>query len=312
MPSTPTSAPDAPVPPKFAWLDGELVDWSDATVHVTTLALHYGIGFFEGIRCHDTPDGPAFFRLGDHLRRLARSAAVYGVALPHTAGELAQACRQVVLRNGLTDCYLRPLVFLGAGPNPLQAPFRCSVTASATGPLVGPPKEGGVRAQISTFQRYGANTLPPAAKASGQYLNAFLAQRAAIQAGYGEAILLNEAGFVADGWAHNVFVVADGELVTPPVWSGGLPGITRDTVLRLAAEQGIPVAERPLARSDLYLADECFLTGTAAGVVAVSSVDDRVLLCGAPGPVTRTVADLVTAVAAGATEAHPEWREYVH
>lgn len=310
--TTPPAAPAAPAPPKFAWLDGELVDWSEATIHVTTLALHYGIGFFEGIRCHATAEAPAFFRLGDHLRRLGRSAAIYGVELPYSQQELAEACRQVVRGNGLTDCYVRPLVFLGQGPNPLQAPFRCAVIASAAGPLAGGPKDRGVKAQISAFQRYGANALPPAAKATGQYLNAFLAQRAAVRSGFEEAIFLNEAGFVADGWAHNVFIVTGGELVAPPVWTGGLPGITRDTVLGLAAEHGIPVAQRPLVRSDLYLADECFLTGTATGVTPVVSVDERAMAAGAPGPVTRKVASMVTAVAVGTSETHPEWREYVH
>jgi len=298
-------------PPKFVWMDGELVDWADATVHVTTLALHYGVGFFEGIRCHGTPEGPALFRLTDHLRRLQRSAAVYGVQLPYSLEDLADACRQVVSQNGLTDCYVRPLVFLGQGTDPLNAGFRCVVLASGYGPLVGPPKTGGVKAQISAFQRYGANALPPAAKATGQYLNAFLAQREAVRSGHDEALFLNEAGFVADGWAHNVFVVSGGELVSPPLWSGGLPGITRDSILRLAQEDGIAIAERPLARSDLYLADECFLTGTAVGVTTVESVDGRPMTGGAPGPVTERITALLGAAATGSTAAHPEWRELV-
>jgi len=304
-------APTVPNEQKFIWLDGDLVDWADANVHITTHALHYGIGFFEGIRAHATTRGPALFRLGDHLRRLEQSAAVYGMTLPFGPDVLADACHQVVSANGLGDCYLRPLVFLGEGANPLAAPLRCAVMASAHGPLVGAPKAGGAKAQISAFQRYSANAMPPAAKASGQYLNSWIGQTTALQAGYDEAIFLNEAGFVADGWANNVFAVARGELLTPPQWSGGLPGITRDTVLRLAAEDGLTVAERPLVRSDLYLAEEVFLTGTATGVKAVESVDGRRMTAGAPGPVTTRVTGLLNAALTGGSDAHPEWLEYV-
>jgi branched-chain amino acid aminotransferase len=297
--------------PKSVWLDGDLVDWSDATVHVTTYALHYGIAFFEGIRCHATQDGPALFRLADHLRRLRRSAGIYGVTVPYDEQALAQACRQVVSANGLSDCYLRPIVFLGDGPSLAEAPLRCAVIASEHGPLAGLTAGDGARAQISPFQRYAANALPPAAKACGQYLNSFLGQTAALSSGYDDAIFLNEAGFVADSWASNVFVAAEGEIRTPPVWTGGLPGITRDTVLRLAAEDGLRVTERPLLRSDLYLADECFLTSTASGIRAVQSVDGRPMADGAPGPLTKRVTELFDAVVTGSTGVHPEWREYL-
>ena len=296
---------------KIIWLDGDLVDWADANVHITTHALHYGIGFFEGIRSHTTKNGPALFRLGDHLHRLENSAAIYGISLPFSVEVLSRACHQVVSANGLSDCYLRPLVFLGDGPDPLAAPLRCAVIASAHGPLTGAPKPGGAKAQISAFQRHAANALPPAAKASGQYLNSYIGQTTALRGGYDEAIFLNEAGFVADGWANNIFIVASGELVTPPHWTGGLPGITRDSVLRLATEDGMAVAERPLVRSDLYLATEVFLTGTAVGVKAVESVDGRRMGAGIPGPVTSRVARLLNAAATGESDAHPEWLEYV-
>jgi branched-chain amino acid aminotransferase len=296
---------------KFIWLDGDLVEWADANVHVSTHALHYGIGFFEGIRSHATRKGPALFRLADHLRRLENSAAIYGIGLPFSVADMSSACHQVVSANGLSDCYLRPLVFLGPGPNPVTAPLRCAVMASAHGPLAGAPKTGGAKAQISAFQRYAANVLPPAAKASGQYLNSFLGQTAALRSGYDEAIFLSEAGFVADGWASNVLIVANGELVTPPLWTGGLPGITRDSVLRLAAEDGMTVAERPLVRSDLYLADEVLLTGTAIGVKAVESVDGRSMRAGSPGPVTTRLAELLAAAVTGQSGTHPEWLEYV-
>lgn len=296
---------------KTIWMDGELVDWDDATVHVTSYGLHYGIGFFEGVRCHSTPLGPAVFRLTDHVRRLRRSAAVYGVPLPYSDDAMTRACKQVVAANGLSDCYIRPLVFLGEGPNPLAAGFRTVVIASTNGPLIGEPKRDGVTARVSSFRRMAPNSIPPAAKATGQYLNSFLAQTEALRTGSDEAILLNDGGFVTDGWAHNVFVVLDGTLVTPPVQAGALPGITRETILTLAAEDGIAAREHDLVRSDLYLADECFLTGTAAGVVPVVSIDGRAVGGGKPGPLTTRLSERLTEVAHGAVAAHPEWREHV-
>ena len=298
---------------KFIWLDGDLVNSADANVHVSTYALHYGIGFFEGIRAHATSRGPAIFRLGDHIRRLQRSAAIYGMQLPYSAEDLSRACHQVVTANGLSECYLRPLVFLGEGANPVLAPLRCAIMASPHGPFVGPTApDKAAKAQISAFQRYAANALPPTAKASGQYLNSFLGQTAALRSGFDEAIFLNENGFVADGWASNVFIVANRELLTPPNWTGGLPGITRDSIMRLAAEDGLSVAERPLVRSDLYLADELFLTGTATGIKPAESVDGRPMAAGAPGPVTARIAGLLAAAVTGESQTHPEWLEYVN
>jgi branched-chain amino acid aminotransferase len=293
------------------WIDGELVGWDEATVHVTSFGLHYGIGFFEGIRCHSTPDGPAIFRLTDHLRRLQRSAAVYGFDLPRPVEEMAHACKLVVSANGLTDCYLRPLVFLGDGANPFTARLRTVVIATANGPLTGPPKQDGVRARISSFQRMSPNSIPSAAKATGQYLNSFLAQTEALSCGYDEAIMLNDSGRVADGWAHNVFIVAGGALVTSPVGAGGLPGITRDSIMTLAAEAGVAVRVQDLVRSDLYLADECFLTGTSAGVVPVTSVDGRGIGAEKPGPLTVSLNDRLTEITHGIVDAYPQWREYV-
>lgn len=296
---------------KRIWIDGELVGWDEATVHVTSFGLHYGIGFFEGIRCHSTPDGPAIFRLTDHLRRLQRSAAIYGFDLPCPVQELAQACKLVVHANGLTDCYLRPLVFLGDGANPFATRLRSAVIATAGGPLTGPPKQDGVRARISSFQRMSPNSIPSAAKATGQYLNSFMAQSEALSCGYDEAIMLNDRGLVADGWAHNVFIVVGGVLVTPPVGAGGLPGITRETIMTLAADAALEVRVQDLVRSDLYLAGECFLTGTAAGIVPVLSVDGRDIGDDKPGPVTLSLRDRLTQIAHGVVDAYPQWREYV-
>jgi branched-chain amino acid aminotransferase len=294
---------------KIIWMDDELVDWDDATVHVTSFGLNYGLGFFEGVRCHSTPAGPAIFRLTDHLRRLHRSAAIYGFQLPYSVEDLALASRSVVAANSLSDCYLRPLVFLAGGANPFTAVFRTAIIATMQGPLVGAPQGEGMRARISSFQRISANSIPPTAKATGQYLNSFLAQAEALRSGCDEAILLNANGFVTDGWAHNVFAVLDGTLITPPVATGALPGITRDTTMTLAAEDDIAVREQDLVRADLYLAQECFLTGTAAGIVPVVSVDGRAVGDGRVGPVTSRLLQKLSDVVHGATQAHPEWRE---
>lgn len=296
---------------KKIWFDGELVDWDCAQVHVTSFGLNYGIGFFEGVRCHDGPDGPAVFRLRDHLTRLKRSAATYLVSLPYDTETMARACMSVVRENGFSDCYLRPIVFLGEGENPLVAPYHAAVVATGEGPLAGPSKTEGAHAMIASFERMTANSIPPSAKATGQYLNALLAQSQAMLAGFDEAILLNSAGYITDGWAHNVFIVRDGELVTPPVSAGALAGITRDTVKVLAAEAGITVREESLTRADLYLADECLLTGTAAGIVPVLSVDRRQVGSGAAGHVTTRLAGLLSDVTTGRSGSHPEWREPV-
>lgn len=296
---------------KKIWMDGELVDWEAATLHVASFGLHYGLGFFEGIRCHSTPTGPAIFRLTDHLQRLQRSAAVYAFELPYSVEELAQACKEVVNANGLTDCYLRPIVFLGAADSLIEAEFRAAVIATEKGPLGGEPKESGVTAHISGFRRMSPNSIPLVAKATGQYLNSYLAEFEAVTSGYDEAILLNDSGEVADGWVHNIFAVTDGVLVTPPISAGILPGITRETIMTLAAEDGIEVRVRALVRSDLYLADECFFTGTSAGVVPVISVDQRGIGVGKPGPITVTLRNRLTQIMNGVMDAHPEWREFV-
>lgn len=293
------------------WLDGGLVDWDAATTHVSSHGLHYGMGFFEGLRCHATPQGPAIFRLTDHLRRLARSAGIYLVPLPYSVEDLAEGCRSVVRENGLTDCYLRPIVFLGPGENPFAAKYRVAVIPSANGPMVGAPKEAGVTAKVASFHRMPSHVLPPAAKATGQYLNSYLAQAEAVSSGYDEAILLNTEGQVTDGWAHNIFAVRDGVLLTPPTADGALEGVVRNTVLTLAGEADIPNRVQTLVRTDLYTADEVFLTGTAAGIVPVVSVDRRPVGAGKPGPVTQQLASRYTDVVTGATEAHPDWRELV-
>ncbi|MEV0001643.1 branched-chain amino acid transaminase [Micromonospora sp. NPDC050980] len=293
------------------WLDGSLVDWDDARVHVSAHGLHYGIGFFEGVRCHGTPQGPAIFRLTDHLRRLARSAATYLVRLPYSVEDLAEACRAVVRANGLTEAYLRPIVFLGPGESPLTAPYQVAVLTSADGPLAGGAKQDGVQAKVASFQRMPSQVLPPAAKATGQYLNSYLAQMEALTSGFDEAIMINTEGQVTDGWAHNLFVVRDGELRTPHLASGALEGVVRDTVLTLAREAGTPARADVLVRTDLYHADECFLTGTAAGIVPVLGVDRRPVGSGKVGPLTQQLATAYADLTSGRNTAHAAWRELV-
>lgn len=296
---------------KVIWLDGELVPWDDANIHVTSYGLYFGIGFFEAIRTFDTPDGPAFFRLDDHLKRLANTAHTYLAKLPYSASDITAACKQTVKANGLTECLVRPIVFLGDGDHPLAAKWRATVIAMSRGPYVTLPDEGGVHTKISSFHRMSANSFPPAAKATGQYLNAYLAQSDALGAKYDDALLLNEHGHVVDGWVHNVFVVRDGVMRTPPVSAGALAGITRDTVITLAREQGLTCVEENLVRTDLYNADEVFLTGTSAGLVPVISVDRRTVGDGKPGEVSRTLADMFGDIVHGRVDLHPEWREPV-
>jgi branched-chain amino acid aminotransferase len=293
------------------WLDGELVEWAEATVHVSSFGLHYGLGFFEGVRCFATPDGPAIFRLDDHLLRFRRSAAIYGVSLPYDHDALADACKQVVRENDLSECYLRPIAFLGAGSHPLTAKLHVAVMAAEDGPFAGAQKTKPVNARVSSFERFSPNAIPTAAKATGQYLNSFLAQTEALRSGSDEALLLNSNGQLADGWSHNVFVVTGGTVRTPPTSCGALAGITRDSIMAIGAESGLEIGESILVRSDLYVADECFLTGTAAGVVPVVTVDGRPVGTGGPGPVTSLLGAQLEAVSCGKVPDHADWRNYV-
>jgi branched-chain amino acid aminotransferase len=295
------------------WMDGELVDWDKAQVHLLTHSLHYGSGVFEGIRAYETPRGPAVFRLMDHLKRLFRSAAIYKMEIPATLEELVEATKLVIRANGLKSCYIRPIAFRGYGEmglNPAGAPVSVAIAVWPWGAYLG--EEGikhGVRAKISSFRRNDSNALPTAAKACGQYLNSILAKMEAVDAGYDEAILLNMHGYVADGAGENIFVVRNGVLYTPPTSSGALEGITRDSVMRIAGDLGIPCYERDLVRSDLYLADEAFFTGTAAEVVPIREVDDRVI--GEPGPITRRIQDKFFSIVKGLERDYEHWLEYV-
>ncbi len=261
------------------WANGELVDWGDAKVHIGAHGLHYGSGVFEGIRCYETETGPAVFRLTDHLARLHNSARLLQMEIPYSVDELRTACYELMGANGLPECYLRPLAFYGYGElgvRPTGCPVDVFIMSWPWGTYLGEGAlEHGVRAKISSWQRIGPNVIPHVAKATGIYLNSMLAVTEANKAGYEEAILLNAEGYVADGSGENIFVVKDGKIFTPPLALSILPGITRECVIEIARDLGYEVEEANLIRSDLYLADEVFMCGTAAEVTPLRSVDDH-------------------------------------
>lgn len=297
----------------YIWMDGDFVRWEDATVHLLTHSLHYGLGVFEGIRCYATKEGPAIFRLTDHMRRLHRSAKIHMITPKYSVEELVEVTKELVRRNGVDACYIRPIVWLGYGEmglNPLNCEVRTAIALWPWGTYLG--EEGlkhGVRVKISSFRRLEPNIIPHAAKATGQYINSILAKVEAIKSGYDEAILLNTQGYVTDGSGENIFHVRDGVITTPPPSSGALEGITRDTVITIANDLGFETREADLVRSDLYIADELFFTGTAAEVVPIREVDGREI--GEPGPITRKCQEVFFSAVHGELERYKHWLEYV-
>jgi len=288
------------------WMDGELVDWADARVHVLSHGVHYGSGVFEGIRCYETRSGPAVWHLEEHLKRLFRSAKLYHMEIPFSQEALADAVRETIRANGLTSCYIRPLVFRGYGEmgvNPLNAPVNVTIAVWPWGAYLGEQAiEHGVRVKVSSWKRNDQNSLPSAAKATGQYINGVLAKVESLKAGYDEAILLNQAGYITDGSGENVFAVRGGVLCTPPISAGCLDGITRATVMEMAAELGYQVREQNLTRTDLYNADEAFFTGTAAEITPIRELDDRVIGEGTRGPTTKELQGLFFSAVKGEVE----------
>ncbi|MFA5890115.1 MAG: branched-chain amino acid transaminase [Actinomycetota bacterium] len=306
MPITPTEK---------IWMDGALVPWDEARVHILTHSLHYGSAVFEGIRAYETSKGPAVFRLTDHIRRLHDSAHIFMMQVPYSVDDLVIACKDTVRSSGLSSCYVRPLVYRGYGEmglNPLVAPVNVSIAVWPWGAYLG--EEGlrrGVRMTISSWRRHDPNIIPPAAKGTGQYINSSLAKIEALKGGYDEAIMLNPQGYVAEATGENIFIVRDGELVTPPLSAGALAGITRESIMRIAADLGVAVRECDLMRSELYLADEAFLTGTAAEVVPVREIDDRTIGAGEVGPLTKKLQDVFFAAVRGDVEQYAGWLEHV-
>jgi len=298
------------------WMDGELVDWRDANVHVLSHAVHYGTGVFEGIRAYETPRGAAVWHLEEHLKRLFRSAKLYHMDIPYSVEAITEGVKDVIRANGLNACYVRPLVLRGYGEmgvNPLNAPVNVFIAVWPWGAYLGEDAlEQGVRIKISSWRRNSQNSLPAAAKATGQYINSVLAKVESLKAGYDEAIMLNEAGMITDGSGENVFVVRDGALITPPISAGCLDGITRQSVMAIARDLGYEVREENLVRTDLYNADEAFFTGTAAEITPIREVDDRVVGEGHRGPVTKELQGAFFSATKGETERYASWLTYVN
>ncbi len=297
---------------ELIWHNGEFVPWAEAKVHVLSHGLHYGTGVFEGIRCYETERGPAIFRHDDHLDRLSKSAELFYMQLPFSIEEIAEATRELIRRNGLTSCYIRPLAFRGYGEMGLFAdsPMEVSIAAWPWGAYLGDEgKRSGIRAKVSSWRRISPAGLIPHAKASGQYLNSILAKTESKNAGYEEAILLDERGFVCEGSGENIFVVRDGEIVTPPHVAAILDGINRKSVIQIARDLGYTVVERDIARAELYLAEEIFFTGTAAELVPVREVDDHPI--GDPGEITHVIQAKFEDALHGRAEEYLEWLDPV-
>ena len=298
--------------PEWIWQNGSIKPWAEATTHVMAHALHYGSSVFEGIRCYDTPNGPAIFRLTDHNRRLFASAKIYEMLIPYTVDELNAACREVIKRNGFSKAYLRPVAYRGLGGFGLSADTPIDV-AVATWPMGAYLGEGvlvqGIDACVSSWQRFAPNTIPAGAKAGGNYLSGQLVAREARRLGFGEGIALASTGLLSEGAGENLFLVFDGALHTTPVSAALLNGLTRNTIIQLARANGIEVVERDLPREYLYLCDELFMCGTAAEITPIRSVDGRQVGAGKPGPLTQRIQSMFFGLFDGSTPDPHGWLE---
>jgi len=294
----------------FIWYDGELVPWRDATTHVLTHSLHYGLAVFEGVRAYKTAAGTGIFRLKEHTDRLFNSAKIFMMEIPYSREQLAEAQREVVRANKLESCYLRPLAFYGSekmGVSPKGASVHVAIAAWPWGAYLG--EEGllkGIRVKTSSFQRHHINVSMVRSKTSGHYVNSILANLEATRDGYDEALLLDTQGFVAEGAGENLFIVRNGQLVEPQMVSG-LTGITRATVIELARDLGLTVESKPMTRDDVYLADEAFFTGTAAEITPIRELDGRTIGAGRRGPVTERIQTLFFDVVNGRAEKYKHW-----
>jgi branched-chain amino acid aminotransferase len=295
------------------WLNGEFVAWEDAKVHVLTHALHYGTGVFEGIRAYETPDGTAIFRHQDHLDRLEKSAKLYYMDMPYSREQLREVTHELIARNGFKSCYIRPLVWRGYGPmglNPLDNPVEAMVAVWEWGAYLGEDgKTNGVRARTSSYRRISSESLIPHSKASGQYLNSVLAKIESVKAGYEEAILLDDKGYVCEGTGENVFVIKDGVIHTPGQADAILDGINRKSCIQIARDLGYEVIERNIARAELALSDEVFLTGTAAELTPMREIDD--IEIGPPGPITREIQGVFEDALFGRNARYADWLDLV-
>ncbi|HEX2084426.1 MAG TPA: branched-chain amino acid transaminase [Solirubrobacteraceae bacterium] len=302
-------------PADLIWMNGDFVPWDEAKVHVLTHGLHYGTGVFEGVRCYDTEIGPAVFRHADHIARLYKSAELYYMPIPYEPEQIRRATLDLIARNGLRSCYIRPLVFRGYGQMglfPLDAPVDVCVAVWEWGAYLGEEgKQNGVRAKVSSWERISPASLIPQAKACGQYLNSILAKIESHKAGYEEAILLDDKGHVCEGTGENIYLVHDGRIHTPSTTSSILDGINRRAAIQIARDLGYEVVERDIARAELYLADEIFLTGTAAELTPVREVDDHAVGTGRPGPITRAVQQAFEDALHGRSERYRDWLDPV-
>ena len=302
MPITPTDK---------IWMNGALVDWDDARIHVLTHTLHYGMGVFEGIRAYETDDGPGIFRLTDHIERLFRSAKIMMMEIPYSVDELISATKETVAATGLPSCYIRPIAYYGYGEmglNTLPCTVDVAIACWPWGAYLGDEAlSKGVRMKISSWTRHDNNIMPPASKTTGNYVNSSLAKIEALKAGYDEAIMLNPHGFISECTGENIFVARHGGLITPPLADGALEGITQHSVMAIAADLGFEVQLGQLTRSDLSVAEEMFVCGTAAEVSAVNSVDDRSIPC--PGPMTSAIAAEYGKAVRGQIDRYKDWVE---
>jgi branched-chain amino acid aminotransferase len=297
------------------WMNGEFVGWDDAKVHVLTHALHYGTGVFEGIRAYETERGTAIFRNRDHLDRLEKSAKLYYMDLPYPKEQLREAMHELIMRNGFKSCYIRPLVWRGHGPmglNPLDNPVEAMIAVWEWAPYLGEEgKRKGVRGRVSSYRRISPDSLIPHSKASGQYLNSVLAKIESIKSGYEEAILLNDQGHVCEGTGENVFVIKEGVISTPPQTAGILDGINRKSCIQIARDLGYELVERDIARAELAMADEVFLTGTACELTPMREIDDHPIGAGEPGPITRQIQQLFDDAVRGRAQQYADWLDLV-
>ncbi len=296
-------------------MNGKLVDWDDAKIHVLTHAFHYGTAVFEGIRCYNTTNGPAIFRLDGHVKRLENSAKIHMMHLPFSTSDIANAIKETVRTNKIKECYIRPIAFYGYGEmglNPRKNPVNVAIAVWPWGTYLG--EEGlkkGVRCKISSWIRIDTRILPPLAKSSANYLNSVFAKLEALDCGFDEAILLNMGGSIAEGPGENIFILKDGCLITPPRSSGALYGLTMDSIMTLAKDLSIKVVENEILRDELFMADEAFFTGTAAEVTPIREVDGRKIGSGSIGPITKKLQDKFFEVVKGKDPKYQKWLDFV-
>ncbi len=299
---------------KKIWMDGKFVDWADANVHILTHTLHYGTGAFEGIRCYKTKKGPAVFRLKEHVNRLFDSCRILNMEVPFTPATITKAIKDSIKVNGLKECYIRPLIYLGYGAMGLYAkgnPVRVAVAVWPWGAYLGEDGiKNGIRVKVSSYSRLHVNVTMTKSKTCGDYVNSTLAKSEAVACGYDEALILDTNGLVSEGTGQNIFIVRDGVLMTPPLPSV-LEGITRKSIIEMAKKAKIEVCETNITRDEVYIADEVFFTGTAAEVTPVREVDERTIGSGRPGPVTRKLQKQFFKIVKGETNAYRSWLTYI-